>query len=33
MERTLALLHTVIYFFGKLERYRLREEVTDFSAL
>ncbi len=29
MERTLALLRTVIYFWGKLDRYRLREEVTD----
>ena len=32
MERTLALLRTVIYFWGKLELYRLREEVTDFSS-
>ena len=29
MERTLTLLRTVIYFWGKLDRYRLREEVTD----
>ena len=29
MERTLALLRTVIYFWGKLDPYRLREEVTD----